>query len=113
MLHAAYEHYFDRLVRFVDVRQMVKRDGDAVDWDRIGGMIRTTGTSLAVVKELECMDAVLPVPVPKSWRKDLRASAFWKMAADLALPNDAVISGKKGFHSLRRRLFRSVLKLSR
>jgi hypothetical protein len=113
MLHAAYEHYFDRLVRFVDIRQMVKRDGDAVDWDRIGGMIRTTGTSLALVKELECMDPVLPIPVPDSWRKGLRASAFWKTAADLVLPNDAVISGKKRFHSLRRRLFRSVLKLSR
>lgn len=113
LLHAAYEHHFDRLVRLVDIRQMAKIDGDRIDWDWIRSMIERTGTSVAVLKELECMDAVLPVPVPPAWRAGLRAKALWKTAADLTLPNDAIIAGKQRFSSLRRRVFRYVLKYSR
>ncbi len=91
-LHAAYDHYFDRLVRLVDIRQIIKLATADISWGWITDMVRRTGTAVAVRKALECVDAVMPVAVPNALR-DVPISSSRKLLADLALPNDRIIAG--------------------
>lgn len=109
ILHAAYDHQFDRLVRLIDVRQVVKLAAAGIDWPWVEKMVRQTGTALAVQKALACIRSVLPVPVPDSLT-DLPVPGLRKTLADLALPNDRIIAGPMPGIKLRRRIFLQAIR---
>jgi hypothetical protein len=108
-LHAVYEHQFDRLVRLVDIRQIMKQATGAIDWDWFMDAVRRTGTEAAIAKALECIDAVIPLTVPNRLR-GLAGRSLSKRMADLALPNDRIITGRIPAVRLRRWALRQALR---
>ncbi|MHB8844970.1 MAG: nucleotidyltransferase family protein [Nitrospirota bacterium] len=108
-LHAAYDHYFDRLVRLVDIRQIMKLSANTIDWAWIGDMVRRTGTAIAITKALECIDAAMPLPVTDG-RRSLPQPSLRKRLADTALPNDRIITGQGRTGRFRRMVFLQALK---
>jgi hypothetical protein len=108
-LHAAYDHYFDRLVRLADIRQVMKISSSDIDWDWIADMVRRTGTAIAVAKALECIDAAMPIPAPEGRRKLPRPS-LRKRLADTALPNERIITGRGRIGRFRRMVFLQALR---
>lgn len=111
-LHTAYEHQFDRFVRLVDIRQIMKQATGSVDWDWFMDAVRRTGTEAAIAKALECIDAVIPLTVPNRLR-GLGARSLGKRLADLALPNDRIIAGPWSGLSLRRKILLRAIRPAR
>lgn len=108
-LHAAYDHYFDRLVRLADIRQVMKLAESGIDWAWLADMVRRTGTAIAVTKALECIDATMPLPKTDG-RRNLPQPSLRKRLADTALPNDRIITGRGRTGRFRRMVFLQALK---
>lgn len=103
-MHAAYDHYFDRLFRLVDIRQVMKQAAASIDWGWIADMVQRSRTAVAVLKALECINAVMPLSAPEGLL-DLTISAARRRLADLVLPNDRIIAGQPQPGRFRRWLF--------
>ncbi len=110
ILHAVYDHRLDRLVRLIDVRQIMKLGEGRFNDAWIAEQVRRTGTAVAVRKALSCLAAVLPAPVPGSLAMDLQAPRLPALFADLVLPDSQVIAGRGPFDAARRWAFLQTLR---
>lgn len=110
LLHAAYDHQLDRLVRLVDIRQIIKQAGEAIDWEWIDRMIRETGTAVAVAKQVECLESFIDTPHIGRLRKRLRTPRLAKRLADALLPIPYLLAGRGKFDRMRRKAFQQVLR---
>jgi hypothetical protein len=110
LLHAAYDHQLDRLVRLVDIGQIVKQAGGSLDWDWIAGKVRETGTAVAIAKELDCLAEIMSVPVPPTLTAALKPPVFSRALANFILPNRHVILGRGALDRFRRKLFLRTLR---
>ncbi len=112
LLHAAYDHHLDRLVRLVDIRQILVRAGGGMDWDWIARQVRETASSLAVAKEAECLASFLEVPHLEDLQRGLKVPRSLKRLADAVLPPAYLLRGRDRFDRMRRTAFRGILKIS-
>ena len=110
-LHCIYEHYLDRLVRLVDIRQILRAEADKIDWDWITTQTLAGGHSLAVSYSLYCAQILVKAPVPSEILKRFRLQGLIPHLSAITLPTRTILAGPLASR-WRRALFRRLLRIS-
>jgi len=86
----------NRLIRFTDVREVIRREGKTIDWDLLTERARETGVDDAVHTSLSITEALLGPTVPVGVLESLRPAAGSRMRR--ALLRAARADGPVGIH---------------
>jgi Uncharacterised nucleotidyltransferase len=86
----------NRLIRFTDIREVVRREGKAIDWDLLTERARETGIDDAVHTSLSITEALLGPTVPVGVLESLRPAAGSRLRS--ALLRAARAHGREGTH---------------
>ncbi|OHB65460.1 MAG: hypothetical protein A2Y76_05760 [Planctomycetes bacterium RBG_13_60_9] len=107
-LHCTCEHHLDRLVRLVDIRQILRTEADKVDWGWIAAQAMSATQFAAVSYSLHCAHVLVQAPLPPEILRRFRLRRAVHRLIPLALPPHAILAGPSA-RRWRRILFRHLL----
>jgi hypothetical protein len=112
-LHLTCEHRLDRLIRVIDIRQIVNKTHDTIDWNWIVARAMDSAQGLVVWQALRFASEIVSARVPAIVLQKLApARMSEKMAANI-FPPAAILATPSNNSRLRRFVFFKMLKLSR
>ena len=112
-LHASWEHKLDRLVRLVDLRQIIKMAYGQLDWNWIVRQTIDSGNVLAVGLSLRCAAELVEAPVPEHVLKELKPAGLREWMGTVSMSPLALIGSRGVVAKIRRSLFHLALKANR
>lgn len=111
-LHISYEHKLDRLVRLVDLRQIIKMADNTLDWDWIVRLAVEGRNILSVGQALRCGEDLVDARIPVQVLQQLKPVGLYGKTASLVFPPLSVLARPSSIIDLRRSLFHRALKRS-
>lgn len=108
-LHLTREHYLDRLVRLIDIRQIINIDKNDIDWDWVVHQAITGGQRFAVWLALCFAVEIVQAKVPYSVLKQIYPTDIWGRIGIKLFPPKSLLLTPSTPSRLRRRLLRRVL----
>lgn len=109
-LHASWEHKLDRLVRLVDLRQIIKVADGQLDWKWIIRQTIDSGNTLAVGLALRCAAELVEAPVPKQVLEELKPAGLRERLGSASLSPLGLIRSRGVGAKIRRSVFLLALK---
>ncbi len=104
LVHAAFEHQLDRIVRLIDIRQIIKKHGDSIDWGWIASMCHEGNCRAAVWKTLRVTQALMDIDLPAGFMDGIRPGGMHEAILDGILPERVMIYEPESVGKLRRLL---------
>jgi hypothetical protein len=109
-LHLSYEHKFDRLVRVVDIRQILNTAGDRIDWHWIIAQTSRSPIRLALWQALRFAGEIANARVPSDVFEQLAPIRFPEKLAVRIFPPPGLLASPSKRSRLKRFLFFKMLK---
>ncbi|MHC4456577.1 MAG: nucleotidyltransferase domain-containing protein [Planctomycetota bacterium] len=109
-LHLSCEHKFDRLVRVIDIRQILKTAQDKIDWKWIVAQASGSFTRLGLWQALRLAAEIANARVPTDVLRQLAPIRFNEKMGARIFPPFALLATPSNSSHLRRFLFFKLLK---
>jgi len=109
-LHFSCEHKLDRLVRLIDIRQIVKIDNDKIDWDWIVNCSLKSSQRLAAGQAFRFAKELVGADIPDIVLKRLEPNSFLEKSADKIFPPKYLLATPGQGSRFRRFIFYEILK---
>ena len=109
-LHFSCEHKLDRLVRLIDIRQIVKIDNDKIDWDWIVNYSLKSSQRLAAGQAFRFARELAGADIPDIVLRRLEPNSFLEKSADKIFPPKYLIATPGQNSRFRRFIFYEILK---
>ncbi|MHC4790066.1 MAG: nucleotidyltransferase domain-containing protein [Planctomycetota bacterium] len=109
-LHLSYEHKFDRLVRIIDIRQILKTAKDKIDWKWIVAQASESFTRLGLWQALRLAGEIANARVPSDVLRQLAPIRLNEKMVAKIFPPFTLLSTPSYSSHLRRFLFFKLLK---
>ncbi|MDY6793192.1 MAG: nucleotidyltransferase family protein [Thermodesulfobacteriota bacterium] len=109
-LHFSWEHKLDRLVRLVDIRQIVKIDNDKIDWDWVVDFSLKSFQGFAAGQGFRFARELVGADIPDVVLSKLKANGFAEKIAYNVFPPKFLLSTPGRNSRFRRIIFYEILK---
>ncbi len=109
-LHAIWEHHFDRMLRMVDIRQILEKDSEKIDWEWIQKHARPGKHEAVLAHFLFCVQKTVQGKVPEQGLKLIEPFFFKKYLSRLVLPWSCILKDSRPSR-FRRRLYTRTIQL--
>lgn len=109
-LHFSWDHRLDRLVRLVDIRQIVKVDNHEIDWDWIVDFTLKNSQRLAAGQALRFAKELVGADIPDAVLQELKPGNFLEKSADKIFPPKYLLATPGQNSRFRRIIFYELLK---
>ena len=109
-LHFSCEHRLDRLVRLIDIRQIIKIDSDKIDWDWIVNCSLKSSQRLAAGQAFRFAKELVGADIPDVVLKRLEPNSFLEKSADKIFPPKYLLATPGHSSRFRRFVFYEILK---
>ncbi len=109
-LHLSCEHRLDRLIRVIDIRQIVNRAKDIIDWDWVVHQAIVGSQRFAVWQALRCATEIANTQVPATVLRQLAPLQFSEKMAAKIFPPYALLATPSNSSRVRRFVFFRILK---
>jgi len=109
-LHFSCEHKLDRLVRLIDIRQIVKIDNDKIDWDWIVNYSLKSSQRLAAGQAFRFARELVGADIPDIVLRRLEPNSFLEKNADKIFSPKYLLATPGRSSRFRRFIFYEILK---
>lgn len=109
-LHLFYEHKLDRLIRVIDIRQIVNTAKDIIDWDWIVDQTIGGSQRLAVWQTLRFASEIADAQAPSIVLRQLAPVRYSEKMSASMFPPFALMATPSNSSRLRRFIFFTMLK---
>ncbi len=109
-IHLACEHWMDRMVRLIDIRQILHHTGSDFDWDWLLAKTLEGGMRLPVGHVLSTAQNLVEAPVPQHVLKRLAAVSFAEKVGYNLIGSRRFLMQPGSIGSWRRSLYRRLIR---
>ncbi|MFH2057839.1 MAG: nucleotidyltransferase family protein [Pseudomonadota bacterium] len=108
-LHAAWEHKLDRLIRLIDIRQLLKKQGEKIDWEWIIYTSDKSNNKQVLGLVLKYAKTLVNAQVPQGVLDNCLSFSMLGTIGHAVLPDHAILSKQKNSSSFRNKLLKKLM----